>query len=477
MKKETFAGMNGFVWWIGVVESRKDPLNIGRCQIRILGWHSEDLTMIPTEDLPWSHPMLPVNNSKSFKTPVEGDWVIGFFLDGKSGQSPVYMGVLPGIPQSAASQEELPPNKGFQDIRDGTELQLAPTLPKKTDMPPDGTGATTTNQKSPRYPSTEGQPSVPNLAVNSPQFPPESIALREANTVADIAGPKTKSLATDLAAAASGAAEAVGNLATDALTQIKSMMPDLTSITDSVSTDGKSLLATAQEAATSAQNVAQGAINTVTSAAKEASDAAMAQIATIKNNIQSLQDSAVAEAKKVAEMQAASAGSSVSSLSAATSSIAGKIAESLSSITPAAISTKSPVVLDNSIPKVVVPPTTTYNKILPNAIPTDVPLNQSGSAQEKSKANAIDVYKKLIVSLYDQLSSAISSAKTNQDILTNVSPLKSQWTQAKAQTSQIASTYNDPTIQTDLDAWSKPYADKLNAQGREKNQQLGNVTS
>jgi hypothetical protein len=43
--------------------------------------------------------LLPVNNSEVFTTPKEGDWVMGFFMDGTSGQFPVYMGVLPGIPQ------------------------------------------------------------------------------------------------------------------------------------------------------------------------------------------------------------------------------------------------------------------------------------------------------------------------------------------------------------------------------------------
>ena len=29
------AGRNGFVWWVGTVESRQDPLKLGRCQVRI----------------------------------------------------------------------------------------------------------------------------------------------------------------------------------------------------------------------------------------------------------------------------------------------------------------------------------------------------------------------------------------------------------------------------------------------------------
>ena len=69
----------------------------GRCRVRIFGWHTEDKTALPTEDLPWAHPMLPINNPTVSGKPREGDWVVGFFMDGESGQYPIMMGVLPGI--------------------------------------------------------------------------------------------------------------------------------------------------------------------------------------------------------------------------------------------------------------------------------------------------------------------------------------------------------------------------------------------
>jgi hypothetical protein len=95
--RNNFMGLNGFVWWIGVVERRVDPLGIGRCQVRIFGWHTDDTSALPSEDLPWAHPMLPINNSKSMSPPRIGDWIVGFFGDGESGQFPIMMGVLPGI--------------------------------------------------------------------------------------------------------------------------------------------------------------------------------------------------------------------------------------------------------------------------------------------------------------------------------------------------------------------------------------------
>jgi hypothetical protein len=96
---KNFLGKDGFHWFIGVVETRVDPLGMGRCQIRIFGWHTENTTDLPTTDLPWASPLYPINNSKSFSAPMIGDWVMGFFMDGESGQFPIMMGVLPGIKQ------------------------------------------------------------------------------------------------------------------------------------------------------------------------------------------------------------------------------------------------------------------------------------------------------------------------------------------------------------------------------------------
>lgn len=119
-----FAGLNGFVWWMGVVENRKDPLKVGRCQVRIFGWHTENKKLIPTEDLPWCLPLYPLNRSKDFSTPKEGDYIVGFFLDSESGQAPVMMGVLPGI-QSTAPSGDL----GFQDPRTKSEIASGPQIP------------------------------------------------------------------------------------------------------------------------------------------------------------------------------------------------------------------------------------------------------------------------------------------------------------------------------------------------------------
>jgi hypothetical protein len=96
-----FAGLNGFVWWVGVVADIADPLGLGRCRVRIHGWHTDDITLIPDQDLPWAHPMRPINNPRSVAGLMRGDWVVGFFGDGESGQFPIMIGYLPGIANEA----------------------------------------------------------------------------------------------------------------------------------------------------------------------------------------------------------------------------------------------------------------------------------------------------------------------------------------------------------------------------------------
>ena len=63
MEEKYFMGQDGFNWFVGVVESRDDPAELGRVQVRCLGYHTENLDDIPTKDLPWAHVMHPVTDS------------------------------------------------------------------------------------------------------------------------------------------------------------------------------------------------------------------------------------------------------------------------------------------------------------------------------------------------------------------------------------------------------------------------------
>ena len=101
-------GQDGFSWFIGVVEDRKDPKKAGRVRVRCLGYHSSDTQKIPMEDLPWASVMMPVTagaNSGIGMSPhflIEGTWVVGFFRD-PAKQEPVIMGALPGVNTSETS--------------------------------------------------------------------------------------------------------------------------------------------------------------------------------------------------------------------------------------------------------------------------------------------------------------------------------------------------------------------------------------
>ena len=103
-----FMGKEGFTWWQGVVEDRHDPLYLGRCKVRILGWHSENKNDQPTVGLPWAYPVAPITSASQTGVgstplgPVEGTWVIGFFRDGEAGQEPLFFGTLGGIPEKDA---------------------------------------------------------------------------------------------------------------------------------------------------------------------------------------------------------------------------------------------------------------------------------------------------------------------------------------------------------------------------------------
>lgn len=99
-----FMGLNGFVWFIGVVEDRNDPMNIGRLKVRIYGWHTEDKTLLPTAELPWAQVILPVTSASignigTSPTGIHtGAKVFGFFADDKNAQVPIIIGSIPHIP-------------------------------------------------------------------------------------------------------------------------------------------------------------------------------------------------------------------------------------------------------------------------------------------------------------------------------------------------------------------------------------------
>ena len=145
-----FAGKNGFIWFVGVVEAINDPLKLGRCRVRCVGWHTDNKSLLPTDSLPWAQVMLPTNNTNPYP-PRQSDMVVGFFADGENGQDPIIIGTLPGIPLTAAN-----PQQGFCDPRTSTELAAAPVKP---------------DESATNYPRKLDEPTTSRLARNDIDYP------------------------------------------------------------------------------------------------------------------------------------------------------------------------------------------------------------------------------------------------------------------------------------------------------------------
>lgn len=159
-----FMGLDGFVWFTGVVEDRNDPAKLGRVRVRCLGLHTEDKNEIPTEALPWAHVMHPINdpsmqgmgNTPAFM--VEGTWVVGFFRDVQDKQQPIVMGTLPGYSQVPDDIGDDKSVEAIKRYREGDEK-----------------GFTDPNKKYPQYPNEKSghdlnESDVNRLARNDVDF-------------------------------------------------------------------------------------------------------------------------------------------------------------------------------------------------------------------------------------------------------------------------------------------------------------------
>ena len=116
MVTHDFMGMDGFRWFVGVVEDRKDPEYAGRVRVRCIGIHTQSRDSLPTKDLPWAQVLAPTDTPSMAgmgNTPpflVEGTHVVGFFMDASTLNQPIILGSIPGQPV-----EEAQPNTGFYD--------------------------------------------------------------------------------------------------------------------------------------------------------------------------------------------------------------------------------------------------------------------------------------------------------------------------------------------------------------------------
>jgi len=95
---------SNFVFFIGIVEDRGDPLMLGRVKVRCLNVHTFNKGDLPTEMLPWATPLQNITSAASAtigSAPVGlivGSIVVGFFMDSEEKQMPIILGSLAGIP-------------------------------------------------------------------------------------------------------------------------------------------------------------------------------------------------------------------------------------------------------------------------------------------------------------------------------------------------------------------------------------------
>lgn len=340
--KQNFMGQSGFIWWIGVVENRKDPLKIGRCQVRIFGWHTPDLKLIPSEDLPWAHPVMPINNSTTFTTPKEGDYVMGFFFDGESGQFPGYLGVIPGIPQAMAMQQAEAPQTGFQDLRTAGQLVSSPS-PAVIQVAKDGSGTTVTSSTPARNPSTAGLPNINAAAINSPLNPPQSVAQQYSSRIYGISGPSDVPVTAKIVAGAQGAAAQLGT----AVPQLSSLLPKAADMAASI---GVKIPQSALDQAQANLASAQTTLSSPTTQSKidagiaEANAKLAAAQASVNKQLAAAQQAAANAQSQVQN----SNNKSLTDLNKDSNNAAGSIFDKLKSFAPGNISTKTPVVVDTT---------------------------------------------------------------------------------------------------------------------------------
>jgi hypothetical protein len=161
MEQKDFAGKSGFIWWIGFVEDRQDPLKLGRVKVRCVGWHPDNKMQLPTDKLPWSMTAFPPNNTNPY-APKEGDMCFGFFSDGENAQEPILLGIFPSIPLKAAN-----PQEAFSDPRVAAQLAAAPRPPKSKEYKTDGTGIVVTEESQAKLnPVNLDEPTTSRIARN-----------------------------------------------------------------------------------------------------------------------------------------------------------------------------------------------------------------------------------------------------------------------------------------------------------------------
>lgn len=215
MRERTdYLGRDGYTWWIGEVENIKDPSELGRVQVRILGWYTGHKAKqaytkeMPTKVLPWAQVLLPTDKAQTKGTGTTcglqpGAWVMGFFLDGDEAQLPIVMGAFRGfqVKEDAKKKttaadgsvaEELKTETPQKKDLAGNERNDGNPYPKKQTSTPTQPGAPGGEEA--RGAISAAEETLPGNAVGNPTKPPV-----EKQSIADgVAGPGGEGFQIDL---------------------------------------------------------------------------------------------------------------------------------------------------------------------------------------------------------------------------------------------------------------------------------------
>lgn len=119
--QSNFIGRDGFKWWVGQIppiESNREQSNGGgwgnRTKVRIFGYHPYNTVDLSNDDLPWAQVLLPTTSGSGGANYAvnpklrPGDIVLGFFLDGDNGQTPVIIGCFGKTSQVPSNEFQSP---------------------------------------------------------------------------------------------------------------------------------------------------------------------------------------------------------------------------------------------------------------------------------------------------------------------------------------------------------------------------------
>ena len=169
--------MIGVGYYTGVVEDRDDPLRLGRCRVRVVGLHTENKTILPTEELPWAYPMTPVTSAAmngigwTPTGPVLGTWCVIIFRDAEQ-QEPIMLGTFGGIPQTKSAQHINDENADVIATDSGVLTDASGEAVKTGEGIPVTIGSIEAGNNSPDAKPAGGEPPVTEQKV--PNAPPES---------------------------------------------------------------------------------------------------------------------------------------------------------------------------------------------------------------------------------------------------------------------------------------------------------------